>query len=108
MDLSARDFGWGVGRVVVLLSLRMRRHVLGILGSFGSLFPDILVVPLWFDRGPLVRGRCSFAGGRLTNSIALAEGDLALFGHHIVCSHSRTGGFGGYLGMGFGERGPSI
>ena len=55
MLLVVRGFGWGVDRVVALLALQTRRHVLGILGSLGSLGSpslDILVMLLWFDRGP--------------------------------------------------------
>ena len=108
MLLLAWDFGWGVGRVVVLLFLRMRRRVLGILGRLDSPFPDILVVPPWFDRGPLVRGHCSFVGGRSKNSTVLVEGDLVPFDRHIVCFHSRMGNFAWCFGMGSVVCGPSI
>ena len=108
MLLLVRDFGWGVDRVVVPLFLQMRRHVLDTPGRFGSLFPGILVALLWFDQGPLVRGRYSFVGGHSTSSIVSAEGDLVLFGRRIACSHSRMGGFVSCLEMGFGERDPSI
>src|SRR5260370_24502674 len=96
-----RDFDWGGGKAVDLLFLRMRQHVPGIPGRPDSLFLDILVVALWFDRGPLVRGRYSFVGEHSKNSIVLVEGDLVPFGRRIVCSHSRMGGLVGCLGMGF-------
>ena len=94
--------------VAVLLFLQMRRRVLDTPGRLDSLSLGILVVPLWFDRGPSVQGHCSFVEGHLKSSIVLVEDDLVLFGRRIVCSHSRMGGFVDCLGMGFGERDPSI
>src|SRR5260370_5463894 len=104
MLLLVRGFSWGVGMVAVLLFLQMRRRVLDTLGRLDSLFLDILVVPLWFDRGPLVRGRYSFVEGRLKSSIVSVEDNLVLSGRRITCSHSRMGGFVACLGMGSGER----
>ena len=92
----------------VLLFLRTQLRVLDIPGKLGILSLDPLVVLLWSGRGPLVWGHYSFAGERLMSSIALAGDGLVLFGRCIVCSHSRTGGSGGYSGTGFGGRGPSI
>src|SRR5258708_25431965 len=86
------DFDWGVGKAVALLFLRTRQHIPGIPGRPDSLFLDILVVALWFDRGPLVRGRYSFVGEHSKNSIVLVEGNLVPFGRRIIGSHSRMGG----------------
>ena len=93
MPLLVRDFGWEVNRVVDLLVLQMRRHIPGILGRLDSPFLDTLVAASCFDRGPLVRGHCSFVGGRLTSSTALEGDSLVLFGRHIICSHNRMGDF---------------
>ncbi len=103
-----QGFSWGVDRVAGLLVLRMQRRIPGILDSFGSPFLGILAVLLWSDRGPSVQGHYSSVGGHLMSSIALAEDGLALFGRHIVCSHSRTGGLVSCWGMGSAGHGPSI
>ena len=108
MPLGVQGFSWGVSRVVGLLFLQMRRCILGSFDRPGSPFLGILVVPLWFGRGPLVRGHYSSVGGHLMSSIASAGDGFALFGRRIVCSHSRMGGFVGCLGMGSVGRGPSI
>ena len=103
-----RGFGFGVGRVAALLSLRMRRRVIDSPGRPDSPFLGTLVASLWFDRGPLERGRCSFAEGHWRNSIASGGDDLVLSGRRITCFRSRMGGFADNSGMGFGERDPSI
>ena len=108
MPPVVQGFGWGVDRVAALPILRMQRRVLGILDSLGSPFLGILAVPLWSDRGPLAQGHYSSVGGCLMSSIALVEDGLALFGRHIVCSHSRTGGLVSCWGMGSAGHGPSI
>src|SRR5258707_5867774 len=108
MLLVVRGFGWGVGMVAVLLFLQMWRRVLDTVSRLDSLFLDILVMPPWFDRGPLVWGRYSFVEGHLKSSIVSVEDDLVLSGRRIACSHSRMGGFVDCLGMGSGERDLSI
>ena len=108
MLLLVRGFGWGVGRVAVLLFLQMRQHVPDILDRLESLSLGTLVMLPWFGRDPLARGRYSFVEGHSRNSTVLAEDDLALFGRRIIYSHSRMGGSVGCSGTGFGERDLSI
>jgi len=88
-----QGFGWGADRVAGLLVLRTQRCIPGILDSLGSPFLGILAVLLWSDRGPSVQGHYSSVGGHLMSSIAFVGDTLVPFGHHIICSHSRMGGF---------------
>ena len=107
MPLLVHCFGWGVCKAAVLLFLQTRLHVPDTLGRLDSLFLDTLVMLPWFGRDPLVRGRYSFAEGRLKSSIVYSGNDLVLFGRRTVCFRSRMGGLVECLETDSGGRGTS-